>query len=609
MRGRCFPAIIPRLVAVNADFSFYPIPRIFMRIISSVLLFVALCGLAPASLADYVVRSQAMFADTIAEIYVSSAAVRVDLEIGAEDIGAFRELLPDNIYSDMGFGDEPFIQRLQSFHRESLRIDAEGVPLVATLRELKPSQRTRRDEISGEPLPDAGLEADTVLLASLIYTRPGGAAVGQPEALTFHPPRRYGTANIGFVAYHNGVAVNDFRYFSTSPRLLLDWEDPWYSAFARRSLRRTYYAPMSGFLYIEPFEVRKEVIVRPKDMMHWLDLGLEGLDSIPVELQADIANKVASFLGQHLPVEIDGRAVSMELDRVNYLRRTLRSSSVIDQPEALPLDVAVMGVIYSYPTDGLPERVTMEWDLFNERIQTIPAAATDQAGPLPQFLEPDYAVLEWQNFLKNPEIPSLRALQPAPGALAVAGLWLRWLLLVLAVLCLILAGYRGTRGRGPWVPVSAGLCCALLALGAHWYSRDARLISGDPAPIVDGLLRNIYHAFDFREREKIYDVLAQSVEGDLLTEIYLETLRGLELSNQGGARARVKSIELQELTSTGLHPRNGFEAEVTWRVTGSVGHWGHVHQRVNQYRANLTIVPQAAQWKLRDLDLLEEERL
>ena len=47
-----------------------------------------------------------------------------------------------------------------------------------------------------------------------------------------------------------------------------------------------------------------------------------------------------------------------------------------------------LGVIFVYPTDGLPEEVTMEWDLFNERIQMVPAAATDQAGPFPQFLEP-----------------------------------------------------------------------------------------------------------------------------------------------------------------------------------------------------------------------------
>ena len=82
----------------------------------------------------------------------------------------------------------------------------------------------------------------------------------------------------------------------------------------------------------------------------------------------------------------------------------------------------------------------------------------------------------------------------------------------------------------------------------------------------------------------------------------------LELANQGGARAKVKSIELVE-TSARAGAGGGFVARATWSVHGSVGHWGHVHQRSNRYQAKLEIAPIDGVWKLTGLEILNEERL
>ena len=94
----------------------------------------------------------------------------------------------------------------------------------------------------------------------------------------------------------------------------------------------------------------------------------------------------------------------------------------------------------------------------------------------------------------------------------------------------------------------------------------------------------------------------------LLAKIYLETRRGLELANQGGARAKVKEIEIVDLDAKPAD-RGGFTAETTWNVAGSVGHWGHIHQRRNQYRAILNIRPIDDEWKMTGLEILEEQRL
>ena len=105
----------------------------------------------------------------------------------------------------------------------------------------------------------------------------------------------------------------------------------------------------------------------------------------------------------------------------------------------------------------------------------------------------------------------------------------------------------------------------------------------------------------------MHDVLEKSVSGELLTDIYLETQRGLELANQGGARVKVKSTEIN---SVELVARDGNQMtiESDWTVSGSVGHWGP-WLRNNGYRANLEINVIDGTWKLTGLEILEEQRL
>ena len=54
---------------------------------------------------------------------------------------------------------------------------------------------------------------------------------------------------------------------------------------------------------------------------------------------------------------------------------------------------------------------------------------------------------------------------------------------------------------------------------------------------------------------------------------------------------------------------NRLEVETRWNVSGSVGHWGHVHERTNGYHANLEITDIDGGWKLTGLEILEEQRL
>ena len=553
--------------------------------------------------ADAIIVPRAMLANTIAEFFVEDQGVRVEMEIGLKGLPAFRNILPNQIYEQLGYGETPFSERQERFFQEDLVIvaDDEVLPGIVTAMEVR--QRAQRDEITGEPLP-VQENAEHVLWVNLFY-----AFEGRPARLSVKAPSNVAPVDIGFVLYHKGVPVNDFRYLSALQTATLDWGDPWYSSFGARNLRRQYSAPMSGFIYVEPFEVRKEIIVRPKDLQRWLDLGLDERETIPADMQGDIKLKVADFLSAHQPVSIDGEPVVGELDRVHFLERTLRSSRVIDPPEDLDINSAILGVIYTYPISELPETVTMHWDLWDERVNKVPVAAVDEAGPFMQFVEPDWPDLVWQNFLKNPTIPTLSVLEPPPSRAMVMLVSVRWLLAVLAIAALTWLIVR-SRGSGNRRQPAIALTVTGAAAFTVFIANNMISISGARgAAVVDGLLHNVYRAFDYREESDIYDVLDRSVSGDLLTKIYLETQRGLVLANQGGARAKVKSVEMRELSTEPQADGDGFIAHTTWVVTGSVGHWGHVHQRINQYQANFEIEPIDGVWKLTAMDVLEEERL
>ncbi len=555
---------------------------------------------APATMADAIVRSQAMFADTIAEYFVEDDYVRLELEIGSNDVDAFRNLLPDALYQQLEFGNTPFGERLGTFIREDMPVYVGDARLAGTISSIGPGTRPLRDDITGEALPTPEDEAIVVIRATVIFPFDQ-----RPDSLTLVAPRKTGLANIGFVLYHKGVAVNDYRYLSTGATVEFDWQDAWYSAFSERAMRRQYYSPMTGFIYVEPYEVRKEIIVRPADVQQYIDLGLEGESTIPADRHDEIKEKVVEFLSDHFPVTIDGEPVEGQVDRVNFLKRTLRSSVVVDNQD-LELLSSTLGVIYVFPTDGLPQNVEMVWDLFTDKTPTIPAATVDQAGPLPTILEPDFNILRWENFLKFPELPTLAEIERPPTTLQGFAGWARWPVLLLGI-ALLLWSLQVNRA------VTRRMATALLpifglALLLFYQHRQVELNDERLTQLVGDLLHNVYRAFDYRGEEVIYDVLEKSVSGELLTEIYLETQKGLELANQGGARVKVKTTEVNHAELVG---RDGNRLTIAggWNVSGSVGHWGHVHQRSNGYRANLEISEIDGVWKLTGLEILEEQRL
>ena len=576
--------------------------------------------------ADWINMTGAQSAPNIAEIYIEEDHVRVVLEIYVGDLDKFVDLLPDDWLTQSGVKSPPFDVLMHDLSVETLQIIADDTThLVAKPQLVEPRMRKERPNpfagsiniVTGRPVPGPP-EDKRVLYAELIYP-----FKNRPSTLTMIPlldQRGFPAISIGFIAYHKNVPVVDYRFMQNEARLQLDWNDPWYSKFDKKALKRWQQSGLMTYLYVEPFEVRHETLVRVKVMEAWIDLELRGDEYIETDEFEPLKRRIGEFLLQHSKVLIDGQSLRPILDRASFVKYTMTRTFFIDQPERMPLNIAMVGVIVTYLTKEIPQKVTVNWDLFSDKIQQVPTTAVDPAGPFPSYVTPDDNLFTWKNFLKTYQMPTVAEVD-VDESLTTLKIPLASTLCLLALLPLGLQIRKRRKNAGSSIGLYVGLAALLIAGSVVLYpflkvavAKPAVLapkMTDDKAvTVLNSLLKNIYRSFDFREEEDVYDRLATSVQGNLLSEIYLQNRKSMVVTQAGGARARVKEVEILDVNVNNLddHPL-GLLFHAKWTAIGSVGHWGHIHIRKNQYEANISVEPMDGAWKITDLELLEEKRI
>jgi hypothetical protein len=594
--------------------------KLTLAIVAAVLLMQS--GLARA---DWINLTGSETAPNIAEIYVLDDRVLVKLEVFVGDLDKFDALVPDSFLRD-ATGRESLEARLAQFSRDGLRFTTdEGAVLQARAVLIEPRLRVDRQSpfagminpITRSRVPDAPSDK-RVLYAELEYP-----FEGEPSQIVMTPPldpdADIASTTIGFIAYHKLVPVIDFRYLGASATLNLDWEDPWYSKFDNVNLKRHHESALMTFLYVEPYEVRHEVLTRVKDLEEWMDLGLRGDEFIELDELDPLRARIGEFMLSRNPVTIDGVPGEPILDRTNYVTVGVNGIQILEVPERLEISTAIVGVILSYIHEGIPQQVSVDWELFTDQLQRIPATSTDPAGPLPTYVFPDDNVHTWTNYLKNYTLPTVEAVavEGSVGQIEVpvasAGFAS---LLILGLGWLVRQKSRDGDLRSP---LAASIVFVVVTAAAWPYARVSIdrpvALAGELGPeqanvLVETLLKNVYRAFDFREEDDVYDKLALTVSGDLLADIYLQSRQSLAVQQAGGAQAKVKELEIREASATRRDDDGfGYDVRAQWTAMGTVGHWGHTHIRQNLYDAILTIESVDGVWKVTGMEVLEETRI
>jgi hypothetical protein len=594
-------------------------------ILAGAVLLLAVFLLPLESHADWINLTGAETAPNIAEITVLDDRVKLVLEIYMGDLETFEELIPDDWVKDSSSERPPLEARMQHFADRIFQVvTGSGEKLPAKLDLVEPRMRVdRKSPFAGminpftrQRVPDAPADK-RVLYAEISYP-----FQERPAELTFIPPQdEAGRAevSIGFIAYHKSVPIIDFRYLGAPARVALDWADPWYTRFDNPNLKRHHKSALMSFLYVEPYEVRHEILVRVKDMEEWMDLGLRGDSYIEVDELERLKQNIGEFLLEKNPVRIDDKEIKPILDRTNYVKVSLTGIKLVEVPERLEISTAIVGVIIAYLTDGLPQEVTVGWELFTDQVQRVPATATDPAGPLMTYLTPDDSVHTWKNFLKN---YTLRTVQEVSvrGSLGEMKLPVGTVaaLVLFLPLCWLLVR-RNRRGAPVKGIAAVTVLVSIVGVVSYPYAQVtfARpgAVAGDledeqSKALLQTLLKNVYRAFDFRNEEDVYDKLALTVKGDLLAELYLQNRRSFAIKKAGGAQAKIKAVNIQQAQAKRLEGGSlGYAITGRWTALGTVGHWGHTHTRQNLYDAIVSIEAIDGRWKITDIELLEERRI
>lgn len=198
------------------------------------------------------------------------------------------------------------------------------------------------------------------------------------------------------------------------------------------------------------------------------------------------------------------------------------------------------------------------------------------------------------------------------SALQLAGRW-RYAFLLLAAWLLILTPSARRRGIALCtVALVAGSLCGH-ALGEldlqNKLFGPQTLTEAQAKRVLRGLMLNTYRAFMLEKDEEVYDVLARSVAGEFLSEVYLQNREALRMDNTEGALSIVDRLDVKSIDSMKRLPNGAVAIVADWDVYGSVRHWNHIHFRCNTYKAELTIIPTDNYWKLTRVQLLEEQRV
>ena len=289
-----------------------------------------------------------------------------------------------------------------------------------------------------------------------------------------------------------------------------------------------------------------------------------------------------------------------------------------------------------YPVSSMPTKVEIAWttfppDILTDLVNPPPldlAAELDAEGVRrPLLFTVDEPGLTWTALGESIDARLL----DVPVSVVEPGSQVPVLAIGLFVAggVVVILGIVIGRARGSAIPIvaAAGIEGVLLIVGVAVLFGDVGTVAigGGLRPpdqteaeaIFRPLHANVYRAFDYVEESDIYDALDRSVDGPFLETLYRTIFRGLVMQEEGGAVARVKEVRPIEIEVGDIVMQAGQDGSVRpaftvacrWQVDGVVSHWGHSHERTNEYFADWDVVDGPGGWQLTGAEIREQDRL
>lgn len=370
-----------------------------------------------------------------------------------------------------------------------------------------------------------------------------------------------------------------------------------------------------AYLYIEPYQTRFEALFDAAAIFAWLYPGKAAPQTLAAEKQEELAAAAAARAAQWCALKVTGTQLTIPQPVVAVIKGVPGNTLPIKEGEAVPLNQAMLGFMWEFATPPGPEEIVVTWKGWFNQMPQLPVHAYFGRHSEKGEIYSSIKTFRWSNRGRLPRPAPLAAVpsyeEPSPLRLPLGGIF--WFLggLVFYIF-LKVKDHRLPGGSLPYIAVwllGAVLMSQLLIVPVGTSSGPVVDQVADAQRIVTPLLRNVYRAFDHHAESDVYDVLARSVDGELLRKLYLETIQALTLDGREGTRVTIAEFSAN-VDKVAPNPKGeGFVADCNWMARGIVGHWGHSHPRVNIYNARVTITPAKGEWKLTDLEVQEVRRL
>lgn len=370
-----------------------------------------------------------------------------------------------------------------------------------------------------------------------------------------------------------------------------------------------------AYLYLEPFQARVEVLFDSPTVLSWLNITATPSTVVTGQMQQDVVTQMTGMAQNWCKLRADESAMNGQLTGVAFVKGEPGRTLPMEAGASVPAGELMVGLLFEFTIPGSPAQLELHWNSFKAPFERLPLTIFFANSSETMELSPTLQVARWENKGRLPkpkplaEVPTI----PRPYVYQIPLPMILWVLFGLVIF--VYMEVKDKKFPGGFAPFLASW---LIGIGVTY---NMRLSITDPfavkaaevktveegSRIVQPLLRNVYRAFDYRTESDIYDRLDRSVHGELLRTLYLQTVQALTLDGSEGARVHVTdlSVNIDKVTPA----PEGFVAEGEWTALGTVGHWGHQHQRVNRYKAKLTVQPIESEWKITGLEVLEERRL
>jgi hypothetical protein len=440
-----------------------------------------------------------------------------------------------------------------------------------------------------------------------------------------------------------------FRFDWESPLLAPDaapddWES-WFAEQREKTLGIDSYSSTYSFIYINNHEVRHEVLIPLATLAALIEFERADNSFLDVSEQEVAGKKIEAWFSSGNPVLVNGAQVEPKFDRIDFYGLDLRDFAIRAKARKVSMASGRVGVIMSYPAKQPPESVEVTWDMFNHAIRSVDSVifAYDETltTAFSKFLANN--TFRWQAETKR-QLPELTPVTANVDDWSPVAKF-RTSGFSIALVCIAF----GIWFCKPFCSISllrllaaSGVALAT-ATACHWSTSENNQVSipipfaapkefqippDQAEPIFEKLHKNLFTAFDFREASDVYDALAHTVDGPLLRELYLDVQQSLKMREQGGAVAKIESIEvLQSKPSTELALNNQFNQSDSragsisdsiqvrptfgwrceWNLSGTVEHWGHIHERINQYDARFNVSAVDGNWKITRLQMTDNQ--